>query len=283
MSDAARERLPVKISVIVPTRDRAHLLCEHVSAMVAQDARDFEVIYVDDGSTDDTPVLLEEYAQSHPDLIRYVRFEATGPGAARYKGAELARGRLLLFTEDDTMPSGDWVAKMAAYRAMHGWEAMSGGFTSFTAATPAEKFAEYQQKRLYGGGLRALTDVPMVNFIVTKAAFGRAGGFPTEGSPARTDVDFCERLRAAGVRILLEPDIRIRHHMPCEWESVFDKLLALPYAAEQFRRERGVRTNPIPHLLRFAVSLAANLRRYPVGMYAASIRYAWRELRMYLR
>jgi glycosyltransferase involved in cell wall biosynthesis len=248
--------------------------------MVSQDARDFEVIYVDDGSTDETPILLDEYAQAHPDLIRFTRIEASGPGTARNEGVKLAKGRLLLFTEDDTFPAGDWVGKMAAYRAMHGYEAMSGGFTSFTAATPAEKFAEYQHKINYGGGVRAIEHVGMINFIVTKVAFAKTGGFRGDGSPALVDADFCDKLRAQGVRILYEPDIRIRHHAPCEWESVFDKLLALEAASVYLRKERGERaaTRFPLDVLRFAVRVLLNVRRYPLEMYSASVRYAWREL-----
>ena len=86
------------VSIVIPTFNRFPLLAEAVESVRAQSFRDYELIVVDDGSTDETSLLAAE-----PDL-RYLRTEHSGmPGAARNRGAEIARGRYLAFLDSDDL------------------------------------------------------------------------------------------------------------------------------------------------------------------------------------
>lgn len=75
-----------KISVIIPTYNCAHFLPEAIDSVLAQTFRDYELIVIDDGSTDDT----EEVVKRYGDQIRYLRQENSGPGAARNLESETA-------------------------------------------------------------------------------------------------------------------------------------------------------------------------------------------------
>ena len=85
------------VSVVIPTFNRAWCLREAVDSVLSQEVGDFELIVVDDGSTDDTPQLLEGYG----DAIRVLRRENRGVSAARNAGIAAARGELIAFLDSD--------------------------------------------------------------------------------------------------------------------------------------------------------------------------------------
>jgi glycosyltransferase involved in cell wall biosynthesis len=85
------------VSVIIPTYNRARYVVEAVESVFAQTFKDYEVIVVDDGSTDNTKQVLEPYRGR----IRYVRQENRGLAAARNRGVREARGELVAFLDSD--------------------------------------------------------------------------------------------------------------------------------------------------------------------------------------
>jgi glycosyltransferase involved in cell wall biosynthesis len=102
----------MEISVIVCTFNRCHLLEGNLTALSNQKVHPsvaWEVVVVDNNCTDDTPGLVERVAASFPTTLRRVREEKQGLSNARNRGIQSARGRYLLFTDDDTIPGGAWV------------------------------------------------------------------------------------------------------------------------------------------------------------------------------
>lgn len=107
------------VSVIIPVYNRPRLVQEAAESVLAQTFRDFELILVDDGSTDETPVVLAELAAREPRSAADAPVPAAGepagriavhriahdghPGAVRNRGAELARGRYLAFLDADDL------------------------------------------------------------------------------------------------------------------------------------------------------------------------------------
>jgi glycosyltransferase involved in cell wall biosynthesis len=87
------------VSVILPTYNRGWVLGEAIDSVLAQDFTDFELIVVDDGSTDDTGQLLDAYDQ---DLI-VLRQSNQGVSAARNRGIAAAGGRLVAFLDSDDL------------------------------------------------------------------------------------------------------------------------------------------------------------------------------------
>ena len=95
-SDARVRILGVMLfSVVIPTHNRAGLLAETLETVFAQEERDFEILVVDDGSTDETPEVLKRYAGR----IEVLRQENRGPAAARNLGIERARGHYVAFLD----------------------------------------------------------------------------------------------------------------------------------------------------------------------------------------
>ena len=87
----------MRFSVIVPTYNRADMLRAAVDSVLAQDMRDFELVVVDDGSTDGTLELLAGYGGA----LRVLQTRRRGPGGARNAGAKAAHGEFLCFLDSD--------------------------------------------------------------------------------------------------------------------------------------------------------------------------------------
>ncbi|MEE8170955.1 MAG: glycosyltransferase [Phycisphaerae bacterium] len=87
------------VSVIIPTFNRADLLCEALDSVAVQTYRDFETIVVDDGSTED----IATAAERHSARPRVIRQTQQGPAAARNRGVCESSGRLLAFLDSDDM------------------------------------------------------------------------------------------------------------------------------------------------------------------------------------
>jgi GT2 family glycosyltransferase len=106
-----------KLSVIIPTRNRKDVLQKALEAYCSQTAREeiLEIFVVDDGSSDGTESALAQGNEGSPVPIRYFRQEQRGAAAARNIAIKEARGDLLLFTDDDVVPSPTLVEEHAKW------------------------------------------------------------------------------------------------------------------------------------------------------------------------
>jgi|694.fasta_scaffold58676_2 hypothetical protein len=91
------------VSTIIPVFNRPDLLTQAVDSVLGQKHRPIEIIIIDDGSTDNTPEVCAALCKQHPDLIRVVRQENAGPGRARQRGLEMAKGAFVQFLDSDDL------------------------------------------------------------------------------------------------------------------------------------------------------------------------------------
>lgn len=98
-----------KVSVIIPTYNRADLIQDSIDSVLWQTFEDYEIIIVDDGSTDNTREVLHPLIQEG--VIRYVRQDNQGESAARNHGIKLARGDLVAFLDSDDLFLPEKLAK----------------------------------------------------------------------------------------------------------------------------------------------------------------------------
>ena len=102
------------VSTVIPVYNRARLLLDSVNSVISQTYRPVEIILVDDGSTDDTPNVLADLARRWPDLVKVVHQANAGPGPARQRGLELARGDFVQFLDSDDLLLPDKFAHQVA-------------------------------------------------------------------------------------------------------------------------------------------------------------------------
>ena len=96
------------ISVIIPAYNTEKHLRECLDSVLAQTFTDFEVILIDDGSTDGSPVICDAYATSYPDRIRVYHQNNSGVSAARNKGIDVSDGEYVLFCDSDDTVDPCW-------------------------------------------------------------------------------------------------------------------------------------------------------------------------------
>lgn len=94
-------------SIIIPSYNRAHILLRAIEAVLAQTFKDFEIVIVDDGSTDNTKSILQEYLQDSN--IRYYFQNNAGVCSARNTGAKEANGDYLIFLDTDDTVEKSWL------------------------------------------------------------------------------------------------------------------------------------------------------------------------------
>ena len=103
----------VKISILIATRNRSSSLARLIDALSAQvDSPPFEVIVGDNGSSDDTPRVVENARAQLK--IHYVYEGCPGKGRALNAAFKLAQGNLIVFTDDDVLPHRNWLAQLYA-------------------------------------------------------------------------------------------------------------------------------------------------------------------------
>ncbi|MEM7624105.1 MAG: glycosyltransferase family 2 protein [Planctomycetota bacterium] len=123
----------IRFSVIIPVFNRGRLVQEAIESVLAQSHADYELIVVDDGSTDDTPQRLEHFA----DRVRVLRQDNAGVSAARNRGADEARGDYLLFLDSDDLWFPWTLNTFARLIAEHDHPALiAGNGVTFTDAMP---------------------------------------------------------------------------------------------------------------------------------------------------
>ena len=94
-----------KISVIVPVYNVKEYIDETIKSIYNQTLKDFELILIDDGSTDGTYEMLKEYESKHNN-IKLIKQENSGPSKARNVGLKEAEGEYIIFVDsDDLLPT----------------------------------------------------------------------------------------------------------------------------------------------------------------------------------
>jgi glycosyltransferase involved in cell wall biosynthesis len=125
---ASGRRQPIDITVLICTRNRADRLARALSSAaemrIPQDLR-WELIVVDNGSTDHTAEVVARFAARLP--IRLVQESLAGLSNARNRGVSEARGRYICWTDDDVLIDPEWLASYSAAFARHPEAAVFGG------------------------------------------------------------------------------------------------------------------------------------------------------------
>ena len=198
------------VTVVIATRDRARRLAALLASLRDQTlpSERFEVIVVDDGSTDETSeVIAAEQARGQLSLRALQHGRGGGPGAVRNAGWPHARGPLVAFTDDDCEAEPGWLAALTEAWGGDDARVLQG------STTPIEAEAAEQGPLTYTYDIRAIDlNFPTCNMAYPKALLERLGGFDATALP-RTgeDCDLAWRAITAGARVEFVPDARVQH------------------------------------------------------------------------
>ncbi|HEY6137149.1 MAG TPA: glycosyltransferase family 2 protein [Thermoanaerobaculia bacterium] len=210
-------------SIVIPTYNRLPMLLRVLDALDAQrGAPPFEVIVVNDGSTDDTDRVV-----SQRNGIVYRAQPNGGPGRARNHGVSLAGGNVVIFIGDDTVPEPDFVAEHARIHA--GGDALTAclGYTGWPRGEGVTAFMDYINDYGLQFGYRLIEDgavVPFNFFYTSNISIDRQllAEHPfdtTFPAAAWEDIELAYRLDKLGLRIHYNAKAVTRHYHPMTIDS----------------------------------------------------------------
>ena len=199
----------VCVSVIVPAYNAEDTIGDCLDAIVSQDCPmgSFEVVVVDDGSTDATPDILGRYE------VRLIRQENRGPAAARNKGADEARGDILVFTDSDCVPDEGWLDAMLRPFAESDVAAVKGAYRTEQRSLVA-RFAQVEFEERYDllekAGFCDMLDT--YSAAIRAEVFRSCDGFDeTFPEPNNEDTELSYRLCAEGLKIAFARNAVVLH------------------------------------------------------------------------
>ena len=201
------------LSVIIPAHHAARMLAETLPALVASDLpRDcWELILVDDASTDETALV----AAPHADTVVRLAGKPHGPAYARNRGAEVSRGDVLVFFDADVRVHNDTLHRFANLFTTQ--RTLGAAFGSYDARPAAPGIVSQYRNLLHHyvhqqGAGEAETFWAGCGAI-RRSAFLEIGMFDEwhYPRPQIEDIELGRRLRRQGYRILLRPDIEVTH------------------------------------------------------------------------
>lgn len=222
------------VSVVVPTCNRSAALVECLKALAAQTYPRYEVLVIDDASTDDTAARLAALAADHADVaVRILQNpEQRGANPSRNRGIRAARAPLVAFLDDDCVPQPDWLARLVAPFADRRVAAVSGLVRDVPPRNVFEHCFHGTHRLHRSGDLHRLV---LGNLAVRRALLlkyrldeDRAGaardatGRPDLSVSGRGDEEgLFLRLRAAGYRQVAALDAVVTHDHPLSARAFF--------------------------------------------------------------
>lgn len=190
-------------SIIIPCYNAADTLADTLQSICAQTLQDWEAICVDDGSTDDTMIIVANAAR-HDDRIKLARNKGKGPSAARNYGAEcVAKGKIISFCDADDLWSANKLAEVASFFEQTGCDATFGQIAFFEKApSDARVFSTVPRHALSIDDLLGENPVcTMSNLSIQKASLAKFGRFD-ETVVYNEDLEWLVRIVGQGASVL---------------------------------------------------------------------------------
>jgi glucosyl-dolichyl phosphate glucuronosyltransferase len=219
---------PLKISVVICTYNRANILGVAVESVAVQslpESLTWEIVVVDNNSSDQTRQVVESLQRRYPDRIRYVFEPQQGISHARNAGIREARGEIIAYIDDDETASMDWLQNLTANLHTGEWAGAGGRIIPQLNFSLPDWLSMKSRIAIgplvaFDRGLEAgqLKDPPFsANMAFSKAVFDQFGGFRTDlgrigkSMISNEDTEFGRRVMAAGLRLRYEPSALTYH------------------------------------------------------------------------
>jgi glycosyltransferase involved in cell wall biosynthesis len=244
------------ISVVVSTRNRASDLAELLAALSDQTlAHDrFEVIVVNDGSTDGTRTLLDEAAARWGFAVRPVnRPKSNGPAVGRDEGWRIARAPLIAFTDDDCVPDPEWLE-----RGLETASANPGAFVQGRTAPRPDQLDQLSPWSRTMDVAKLGPDFPATNVFYPRDLLETLDGWDTEAfadAAGGEDTDLAWRAIGSGARPVYEPRSLTFHAVQHAGARGRLRVAARKTAVLPFARHPGARRNFVLGVFRKPVHL----------------------------
>ena len=248
------------VSIVIPTFNGAQRIGKCLDALSKQlPPRPVEILVVDDGSTDNTVEVVSSYPGT-----RVLSQRNAGPAAARNRGAFESRGKLILFTDDDCIPTPDWLDAMLAPFADPEIVGVKGTYRTSQSSLVA-RFVQLEYEDKY----RLMVDLATIDFIDTYSAgfrrerFLEMRGFDTSFPAAcAEDVELSYRMSARGWQMRFVPSATVWHTHPDTLGKYLRKKYKFAYwriLAVRKNPSKGIKDSHTPQMMKLQLLFAPAL------------------------
>jgi cellulose synthase/poly-beta-1,6-N-acetylglucosamine synthase-like glycosyltransferase len=264
-----------RFSVIIPAYNAEKTLSFCLKALAYQSVpeEDYEVIVVDDGSTDGTSKIAKRFN------VKYIFQKNQGPAAARNRGAHDAKGDIILFTDSDCVPEHSWIQEMVSPFSDTEVVGVKGAYKTRQRELAA-RFAQAEFEDRYDL-LQKSSFIDMVDTYSAafrKDVFLNMGGFDESFPVANNeDTELSYRLAAAGYKLVFNPGAFVYHTHP----DTFMKYLKLKFWRGYWRMvvyrrypDKAVKDSYTPTIIKIQTMLMAlSLPLIPLSWFAPNLIY----------
>ncbi|MDD5109040.1 MAG: glycosyltransferase [Candidatus Omnitrophica bacterium] len=205
----------IELSVVIPTYNRKKFLKECVNSLLNQDypAEKYEIIVVDDGSSDGTDLMMASFTESHPN-IEYLQREHQGPAAARNAGIKHSSGQIIALTDNDCLPAKNWVGSILRSHKLHNEALAVGGLTE---VSPRNIKALVSQSLSNGAmSVEIKNKKELIFFPTCNVSFKKEYLFENFNElfplPAGEDLEFFWRIFKGGSKFVYDEKIGVFHN-----------------------------------------------------------------------
>jgi len=245
------------VSIVIPTFNGASRIGACLDSLTGQTAgRDIEILVIDDGSKDN----IAEVAARYP-AVRLIRQKNAGPASARNRGAREACGEILLFTDDDCVPTSNWLdAMLEPFRQPDVVGAKGTYRTRQKSLTARFVQVEYEDKYRLMQGLESIDFIDTYSAGFLRNRFLEMEGYDTSFPVAcAEDVELSYRMSARGWKMKFVPTAVVFHTHPNTLTSYLRKKYKFAFwrvLAVRKNPAKGVKDSHTPQLMKLQLLLA---------------------------
>lgn len=257
----------IRFSIIIPTYNRPGQLDSCLASLACLDfpKSRYEVVVVDDGSTESMEKIVEPYRQSM-NFVLLVQ-ENSGPGIARNKGVAHSGGRFVAFTDDDCTPDQNWLTKLSE-RLTETPERMYGGHVinvlrNNIYSTASQLLIDYLYS-YYNAEPEHSQFFTSNNMAMARDKFDSVGGFDTYFPGfCGEDREFCDHWRHCRYGLSYVPEAIVYHHHELTFRTYCRQHFTYGGGSVRFRKARFRRNQE-------------RLKMEPPAFYLGLVVYAWK-------
>ncbi|MCF7814786.1 MAG: glycosyltransferase [Candidatus Cloacimonetes bacterium] len=211
-----------KISVVITVYNSESTLVKCLDSVLNQKYSDFELIIVNNNSTDSTQKIIDEFSRRHTNIV-YAFESVQKRGAARNTGEKKASGKIIAMTDADCIVPENWLVQISKpiiennYDAVQGFEKNANdNYWSKNIQYQHERQIEYLKKQKDAIGL-----IDTKNFAISYEAL-KSIGF-TNPNYSGNDTELSIRFQKSGFRLFFDPNIIVKHNNPSSINEIISK------------------------------------------------------------
>jgi glycosyltransferase involved in cell wall biosynthesis len=216
--------MKMRFSIIIPVYNRPQEVDELLESLCRQNFKDFEVVVVEDGSSEKCDAICEKYADRL--ALNYYFKPNSGPGPSRNYGAERSQGEYLIILDSDVIVPENYLETIKAELDREPCDAFGGPDRAHESFTPIQKAINYAMTSFFTtggirGGKKKLDKFypRSFNLGIKKSVYEALGGF----APMRygEDIDLSTRIFKGGYSCRLFPEAFVYHKRRVKFSSFF--------------------------------------------------------------